>query len=137
MAIVNFYVPDDWKTARDSGADNTKMAAPYDTGLLHLINYLMHTERGRNFMHGLIPGQNGQTDASVRAALLDKYLTFNVSGPAAEALVGAHIAGFAWVAAAPNSAARDQQELVYKQHLAAVSWFLWEEGQGPMFSLGW
>lgn len=139
MAIIDFYVPNDWKTAGDSLADNTKMVAPYNTGLLHLINYLMHTEAGRTFMHGLIPGQNGHTAATIRPLLLAKYATFNVGGAQAEALVGAHLAGFDWIAVRndPNPALRAEQELIYKQHLAAVSWFLWEEGQGPMFSLGW
>lgn len=139
------YTPNQWQAtavppAGDTGADHTRMAAPYNRGLVHLITYLMHTQPGRDFMHSLIPGQSanpagGIHDAvSVQPLLLAEYARFGVVGAAADALVGAHLAGFQWVNDVLN---RAQHEVVYKQHLAAVSWFLWEEGQGPMFSLGW
>ena len=137
MAIVDFYIPNVWQAAGDTLADNTKMVPPYDKGILHLMAYLTHTLEGRTFMHSLIPGVDGQTNDTVKVALLAKFATFNVTGPAAEAMVGAHISGFAWVAAPANSAARAEQEAVFKQHTAAVSWFLWEESQGPMFPMLW
>jgi hypothetical protein len=149
MPLEIFYKPDDWKPgpqgAGESGVDNTRMRAPYNTGLLHLINYLMHTQAGRDFMHSWIPGKNGETAQSIRAPLLQKFGQFGVvDSRITESLIGAHVAGFSWVDAFShvNPANRDpvkmaQQETIFNQHVAAISWFLWEESQGPMFSLGW
>jgi hypothetical protein len=141
MSLIESYIPNAWPDAGDTGADATKMVAPFNTGLLHLMNHLMHTKTGRIFMHSLIPGQNGHTAQSIRQPLLDKFAEFGVTGPVTEALIGAHIAGFAWAdgfnAIPKDTAKMEQQEAIFKQHTSAVAWFLWEESQGPMFSLGW
>ena len=141
MSLIDNYLPGVWPDAGDTGANPGNMTAPFKTGLLHLINYLMHTKDGRTFMHGLIPGKGTNTVESIRPTLIDKYSQFNVTGPAAEALIGAHIAGFAWAdayGAQPQDTVKmAQQENIFKQHVAAISWALWDESQGPMFSLGW
>lgn len=139
MRIIDSYMPNAWKTAGDSGARNEAMQPPFNSGLLHLINYLMHTPEGRTFMHDLRPGKLGQTTESIQAPLFAKFAKYNVKGAAAEALLGAHIAGFAWVDAfeAQDEPKQAQQETIFNQHVAAISWFLWEESSGPLFSLGW
>lgn len=137
MALIDNYIPGVWDKAGDTGAQMTEMKPEFRNGLLHLINYMMHTQNGRIFMHSLIPGKDGHTIESVREPLLKKYAEFNVTGASAEALIGAHIAGFAWVDVRNDPDKRAVQENIFNQHVAAISWALWEESQGPMFSLGW
>lgn len=141
MSLIDSYFPNAWPNAGDTGAVASKMQAPFNTGLFHLMSYLMHTLEGRTFMHGLAPGKGSNTVTSIRQPLLDKFAVYGVTGPAAEALIGAHIAGFAWVDAfnetPRNTQKMAEQEIIFKQQTSGVAWFLWEEGQGPMFSLGW
>ena len=151
MAIIDFYLPNAWTTAGESHADHvTNMNGQFKNGLLHLVYYFLYTVDGRAFLHDLIPGQpptsNPQgpanTDASVVAQLKTKFAAFGVDAAVHDALIGAHFAGFALVAAhtkagGPDIPERDKQEAIYKQNLAAVSWALWEEGSGPLFPLGW
>jgi hypothetical protein len=149
MAIIDFYSRDAWKDPQDALADHTKMKGSFQNGLLHLVYHLLYTVEGRKFMHDLIPGEPPKskagpvnTEASVRAELKAKFLTFGVDASVHEALIGAHLAGFAWIAAhtvagGPNILERDKQEAIYKQNLAAVSWALWEQGSGELFPLGW
>ncbi len=148
MAIIDVYKPNAWKTAKDSLADHMKMDGPFQNGLLHLIYYLLYTEEGRKFMHNLIPGQppidggDANTDAFVRTELKKKFTSFRVDPSVHEALIGAHFAGFAWIAAhskvgGADIPERDKQEAIYKQNIAGVSWFLWEQGSEEVFPLGW
>jgi hypothetical protein len=141
--IIDFYdptKPDLWKQAGDTLADRLRMQPPFQNGLLHLVYYLLYTLPGREYMHAWVPGVGGKSEADVRAELSRRFSTeFGVTDAAQEAMIGAHIAGFAWIAAnaSGNTQERNKQEAVYKQNLAAVSWFLWEQGAGELFPLGW
>jgi hypothetical protein len=141
MSLIQFYDPnnpDAWLDAGDTGAEHTKMVAPFNTGLLHLINYMLYTLPGRKWMHALDPAK-GLQEAHIRTELKRKFAEFGVDDGAHEPLIGAHLAGFAWIAAhkAGDVPERDKQEAAYKMNVAAISWFLWEQGSGELFPLGW
>jgi hypothetical protein len=132
--------PDDWKEAGDTLANHLKMIPAFQNGLLHAVYWLFYTLEGRTFMHSLRPAKDGSTDAAVAAALRTKFTNeFAVPAGAQDALVGAHIAGFRWLDAHANNdiPERNKQESIYQQNVAAVSWFLWEQGAGELFPLGW
>jgi hypothetical protein len=142
--IIDFYDPNVWKTAGNSGAVAGNMVAPYKTGLLHLVYYFLHTEAGRKFMHeDARPGfQYPQTLVVVtpndaRAAVKSKCEEYGVLGSVQEAIINAHMAGWAWVDNLGNLNARAPQEAIFKQNLSVISWALWEEGSGKLFPLGW
>jgi hypothetical protein len=86
----------------------------------------------------------GQLDDAVREAAIRKTLnaafaTFNVLGPSADSLVEAHLAAVRWTLEnkAANIGNRDVQESLYMQHMAAVTWWMWEESAKDNFSLPW
>ncbi len=138
--IIDKYRPEIWRSAGDTSADRKNMLDGFQNGLLHLVYYLLYTEAGREYMHEWVPGEKGKTEEAVRVELKRKFREeFAVDDGAQEAMIGAHLAGFAWIAAykANNIAERDKQQAIYKQNLAAVSWFLWEQGSGDLFPLGW
>ena len=73
-------------------------------------------------------------------ALREKFESeYNVSPAASAALISVHFAGLGWVDAhnAGQIELRNQHEAAFKQSMAAVAWLMWEDGSGPLFSLGW
>jgi len=140
--IIDFYRPDIWPLAGETGAQRLGMNEPYQTGILHLVYWQVYTKEGREYFHYWVPGQNKLTEADVRAELERKFgEEFNVTGAAQEAMIGAHISGWAWVDAYNKGSAakaeRDALEATFKQYMAAVTWALWEDGVGPLFPLAW
>jgi hypothetical protein len=139
--IIDFYQPNVWQQAGTTGAERLGMVDPYKAGILHLVYWQIYTQAGRDYFHWWVPGKNNLTEAEVRAELQRKLgQEYNVTGPAQEAFIAAHITGWAWVDAlnrqAPQ-AERDVLEAAFKQNMAAVTWALWEDGVGPLFPLGW
>jgi len=138
--LIDYYRPDIWPQAGDTGADHEGMNAPYNKGILHLVHWQVYTLAGREYFHYWVPGKNGLTEADVRAELQRKFgEEYNVTGAAQEAMIGAHLSGWAWVDAFNRGAVaeRDAHETTFKQYMAAVTWALWEDGVGPLFPLAW
>jgi hypothetical protein len=139
--LIDFYVedPKHWQEAGDAPANRSALRNDVQKGLLHLVYYFIYTLEGRTFLHTQRPEANVRTVADVRAEVAKKCNAFGVTGPAQEAIIASHLAGHAWVEAhkTGNLLERDKQEGIYKQNLSAVSWYLWEEGAGTLFPLGW
>lgn len=139
VGIIDYYRSEIWQDAGSTNADRQGMNEPYKGGLLHLVYYFVYTSGGRNWLHFRTPNKNGYTEATVRSELTSLMNDYRISGQIQQAVIGAHLAGSAWVQAneAGDAVERDKQEAIFKQHTSAISWFLWEEGSGPLFPLFW
>lgn len=139
--ILTFYDANMHVDAGTATVDRSHLKASLQTGLLHLVYYLMYTAEGRNFLREQRPSDTTpvRTADDVRSAIQKKCTEYGVSGQAVDAMIGAHFAGIGWVEAYGNNNVpeRNKQEAVFKQNLALISWLLWEEGSGPLFPLPW
>lgn len=138
--ISDWYESNIWQEAGDTGANRANMAPQFQRGLLHLVHHIFYTKVGRQFMHDERPLPGGlKTEAQVRTAFIEKCELFGVRGPAQQAIIDGHIAGWRWVDAheAQKFDERAVHEATFKHQMAAVSWHLWEEGTGPLFPLAW
>lgn len=128
--------------AHDEGGtvtvDRTRLDPKYQKGLLALLYWLTYEEGGRALAHANRFDQ-GRTEQDIRQELSTEFRKFNVLGPAADALIEAHLAAVRWTEEnkAKNFGKRQTQEELYMQHMAAVTWWLWEESAGDNFSLPW
>ena len=136
--IIDFYDPIIHTHAGTAEIDRSALLDRFQAGLLHLVYWVIYDKEGRDFLRANRPSDI-LSEAQVRADLKSKFEEYNVIGAAQEAMIAMHFAGLAWVDAfnAGDTAERDKQEAIFKQQLAAITWFLWEEGTGPLFALPW
>jgi hypothetical protein len=137
--LIDFYDPDVFKTAGGLNIVNrATLAERFQGGLFHLVYAIVYDKETRDELRALRPPK--YTEDQIRDRLTTKFLQeYGVTGVARDTLIALHLAGVRWVDAynANKMSERDQQEAIFKQQLAAVTWLLWEDGAGPLFALPW
>jgi hypothetical protein len=115
--------------------------------LLRLLYWLTYTADGRQFLRANITfGPNAVAEPQIRANLTAQFAAFNVvNAVILEAMIQTHLAADRWIEAnqqvvagdASKVAVRDTQELIYKQNLSVVTWWLWQDALNHEFSMLW
>jgi hypothetical protein len=141
--IAQYYREDAHTTGGLVTVDRTDLKDPYRKSLLALLYWLVYEKDGRDLVHrtrfepSLL--NDAVREAAIRKELKEAFSAFNVLGQAADSLVEAHLAAVRWTLEnkAENMGNRDVQESLYMQHMAAVTWWMWEESAKDNFSLPW